>query len=96
MTRLIRRTPARQIKPLKLRLYGRIAQIVVVARGGTERPEAHALTRRRLGGVEEVPAAVVDSRVRRSRKTAQKLAREVLDSKRYSKMVDASTHYHAT
>ncbi len=29
-------------------------------------------------------------------KTAQKLAREVLDGKRYSKMVDASTHYHAT
>ena len=28
--------------------------------------------------------------------TAQRLAREVLDGKRYSKMVDASTHYHAT
>ncbi|MES0880078.1 cell wall hydrolase [Roseibium sp. SCP14] len=29
-------------------------------------------------------------------KTAQKLAKEVLDGKRYLKMVDASTHYHAT
>ncbi|ERP88527.1 MULTISPECIES: cell wall hydrolase [Stappiaceae] len=28
--------------------------------------------------------------------TAQKLARDVADGKRYSKMVDASTHYHAT
>ncbi|GAB4530384.1 MAG: cell wall hydrolase [Roseibium sp.] len=28
--------------------------------------------------------------------TAQRLAKEVLDGKRYSKMVDASTHYHAT
>lgn len=28
--------------------------------------------------------------------TAQRLAREVLDGKQYSKMVDASTHYHAT
>lgn len=29
-------------------------------------------------------------------KTAQRLAREVLDGKQYLKMVDASTHYHAT
>ena len=29
-------------------------------------------------------------------KTAQRLAKEVLDGKQYSKMVDASTHYHAT
>jgi spore germination cell wall hydrolase CwlJ-like protein len=28
--------------------------------------------------------------------TAQRLAKEVLDGRRYSKMVDASTHYHAT
>lgn len=29
-------------------------------------------------------------------KTAQRLSKEVLDGKRYLKMVDASTHYHAT
>jgi len=29
-------------------------------------------------------------------KTAQRLARDVTDGKRFSKMVDASTHYHAT
>ncbi|MBN9669188.1 cell wall hydrolase [Roseibium aggregatum] len=29
-------------------------------------------------------------------KTAQRLAREIVDGKHYSKMVDASTHYHAT
>ncbi|MCV0424266.1 MAG: cell wall hydrolase [Roseibium sp.] len=29
-------------------------------------------------------------------KTAQRLVRDVLDGKQYSKMVDASTHYHAT
>ena len=28
--------------------------------------------------------------------TAQRLSREVLNGSRYSKMVDASTHYHAT